>query len=301
MPPAGRHPARSGYTRMEASSGRRLAATYRPRWSSRLWRRLALAVAPWSGVVGSCDHALTLTSRRGHDQSRVPSLVRLSPASREGVAFPSVLRTPRTPARHDPLSPSAYTDRLRLTWPPGRASPVPHQTPVRMPSSLPRGRPAPLRSGPGAVCCLRREMSGSAGPTFRVFLSRGCKVRVMLGLRTCSPPARSDDARRALDAPLRRGNLVPRPGPATRRSALTAAGLAPASSMRHEPPRNGEAARSGRTIGGEFTAPHGGAARDRACRCGRGRRLSVPAGRAAAPPRDRLRRFASRRYTAAEP
>jgi hypothetical protein len=26
------------------------------------------------GVVGSCDHALTLTSTHGHNQSRVPSL-----------------------------------------------------------------------------------------------------------------------------------------------------------------------------------------------------------------------------------
>ena len=41
----------------------------------------------------------------------------------------------------------------------------------------------------GAVCCLRRDMSGSACPTFRVFISRGCKLRLMLGLRTCSPPA----------------------------------------------------------------------------------------------------------------
>src|SRR5580698_5117449 len=30
--------------------------------------------------------------------------------------------------------------------PPGRVSPVPHQTVVHVPSSVPRGRPAPLRS-----------------------------------------------------------------------------------------------------------------------------------------------------------
>src|SRR5215212_126708 len=70
---------------------------------------VACAVAVVGGVVGSCDHALTLTSTRGRNQSRVPSLDRLSPAS-------AVLRTPRTPARHDPPSPSAYTGRLRPTW-----------------------------------------------------------------------------------------------------------------------------------------------------------------------------------------
>jgi hypothetical protein len=31
-------------------------------------------------------------------------------------------------------------------------------------------------------------MSGSTTTPFRVFMSRGCKVRVMLGLRTCSTP-----------------------------------------------------------------------------------------------------------------
>ena len=41
-----------------------------------------------------------------------------------------------------------------------------------------------------AVCCLRRDMSGSAGTTFRLLISRGCKVRLMLGLRTRLPPAR---------------------------------------------------------------------------------------------------------------
>jgi hypothetical protein len=103
----------------------RLAATYRPRWElSRVGEGLAYgsasAVAVAGGVVGSCDHALTLTSSRGRDQSRAPSLDRpCRPASRGGFASPSVLWAPRTPARHGPLSHSAYRDRLRLTW--GRA------------------------------------------------------------------------------------------------------------------------------------------------------------------------------------
>ena len=60
-----------------------------------------------NGVFGSCDHALALTSWHQHDQSRVPSL------DEPCRLVSSVLRTPRTPARHDPLSPSAYRDRLR--------------------------------------------------------------------------------------------------------------------------------------------------------------------------------------------
>src|SRR5688500_5150563 len=79
----------------------------------------APAVAVAGGVVGSCDHALALTSSRGRDQSRAPSL------GRRYAAASTVLWAPRTPARHDPLSPSAYRDRLRPTRPPGRASPVP--------------------------------------------------------------------------------------------------------------------------------------------------------------------------------
>src|SRR4051794_11241223 len=58
---------------------------------------------------------------------------------------------------------------------------------------------API-NGTGAVCCLRRDVSGSAKTTFRLFISRGCKVRLMLGLRTCSPPPRLT-ARRGLLTP----------------------------------------------------------------------------------------------------
>lgn len=39
-----------------------------------------------------------------------------------------------------------------------------------------------------AVCCLRPDMNGSANPTFRLFILRGCKVRLVLCLRSCSPP-----------------------------------------------------------------------------------------------------------------
>jgi len=267
MLPAGRHPARSGHTThgsgdpAVASRGSRQFPLLWPRRTGRagvlaLWRRHRLrcrSVERGCWVLRPCPDAY-LRTRPQPKQGPFPRPAFAGFTGRR-VAFPSVLRTPRTPARHVPLSPSAYTDRLRPTWPPGRASPVPHRTPVRMPSSLPRGRPAPLRSGPGAVCCLRREMSGSAGPTFRVFLSRGCKVRVMLGLRTCSPPARPM-TRGGLLTPHSDGGISSRARGLLRGApALTAAGLAPASSMQHEPPRNSEAARSGRTIGGECTAP----------------------------------------------
>ncbi len=70
----------------------------------------------------------------------------------------------------------------------------------------------------GAVCCLRRDMIGSALPPFRVSLSRGCKVHFMLGPRLCFPPRPPYGGLRALDTPLRHGDLAPCPGSATRRA-----------------------------------------------------------------------------------
>ena len=68
-----------------------------------------------------------------------------------------------------------------------------------------------------AVCCLRRDMIGSASPPFRPLISRGCKVHAFaLGLRRCSPP--SPEGPRVLDAPLRRADFAARPEPATRRT-----------------------------------------------------------------------------------
>ena len=118
---------------------------------------------------------------------------------------------------------------------------------LRMLSSLPRGCPAPLRSVAGAVYCLRRDMSGSANPTFRVFISRGCKVRLMLGLRTCSPPT-SLTARCGLLTPHSDGEVsLNAQGLLRGAPALTATGLSPASLMQHESPRFRGDTRSGRT------------------------------------------------------
>ena len=88
----------------------------------------------------------------------------------------------------------------------------------------------------GAVCCLRREMIGSAFPPFGSLLSRGCKVHPFgLGLRLCSPRPRPTPRRglltlRLADA-ISRGNWSLLRGA----SALTAAGLAPASSTQLGP------------------------------------------------------------------
>jgi hypothetical protein len=94
------------------------------------------------GVIGSCDHARALTSLHNRDQSRAPALGQPSRTA------PAVLWTPRTPARHAPLSPSAYRDRQRPTWAAGTglscSAPIPARR-DRMPASLPRGRPAALR------------------------------------------------------------------------------------------------------------------------------------------------------------
>ena len=127
---------------------------------------------------------------------------------------------------------------------------------LRMLSSLPRGCPAPLRSVAGAVYCLRRDMSGSANPTFRVFISRGCKVRLMLGLRTCSPPT-SLTARCGLLTPHSDGEVsLNAQGLLRGAPALTATGLSPASLMQHESPRFRGDTRSGRTMEGLYQLLH---------------------------------------------
>ena len=192
-------------------------------------------------VVGPLGHALALTPSRRRDQSRALSLQRLSPPS-------SLLRAPRTPSRHDAISPSAYTRRLRPTWAaeeglPSSASGCPY-----VPSSLPRERPAPLRP-PRAVCCLRRDMIGSATPPFGFLSHEAAKFTLSHWARRFAPLARGHTAsRRAFDAPLRRADLSSRPEPATRRSGAYRGGTCTRKSdaaPRTGPSRPGS--RSGRT------------------------------------------------------
>ena len=109
-------------------------------------------------------------------------------------------------------------------------------------------------SSTGAVCCLRRDMSGSASPAFRMFISRGCKVRMTLGLRTCSPPTHRT-TRRGLLTPHSNGEVsLDVRGLLRGAPALTATGLSPVSSIQHEPPPSKHAAaRSGRTMWGDVS------------------------------------------------
>src|SRR5712691_101958 len=85
-------------------------------------------------VVGCRHHALALTPRYGHDQSRALSLQRLSPPS-------SLLWAPRTPSRHGGISPSAYTHRLCPTWAVEEGLPSSASGCPCVLSSIPRKRP----------------------------------------------------------------------------------------------------------------------------------------------------------------
>ena len=135
----------------------------------------------FSGVIGSCDHALALTSLRQHDQSRVPSLVR--PFDRRHRYYEPL-----------GLPPSTIPFRLRLIGiafarrgPPGRVSPVPYQAVWTCPPPYPVGVLHPFRFQ-DAVCCLRRGMSGSAYPSPFGFLSHeAARFTFRLGPPTCSP------------------------------------------------------------------------------------------------------------------
>ena len=93
------------------------------------------------------------------------------PSSALSCAPSPVLRTPRTPSRLRSTSAfRLYTSGLCLTRLPGRVSPVPRSSLETCHRPLPRGGPAvvPVRT---AVCCLRRDMSGSALPnTFRLII-----------------------------------------------------------------------------------------------------------------------------------
>ena len=166
------------------------------------------------GVVGPCGHALTLTPVCRRDQSRAPFLGRGS--------------GPRRPRYYEPLGlpPGTSPFRLRLIGaafarrgPPGRVSPVPCWTVVACPSLYPGGvlhpvsgvgcslLPSPWHERLGHPSLSGAYVTGLAGFT----LSHWAHDLAPLHTRAYT-------LARALDAPLRRGNLFPRPGPATRRS-----------------------------------------------------------------------------------
>src|ERR1700684_2008890 len=84
----------------------------------------------------------------------------------------SVLRTPRTPSRLRALSAfRLYMHGLCPTWLPGRVSPVPRSSLETCHRPIPRKGPAFHPVFQNAVCCLRRDMTGSAlSNTFRLRL-----------------------------------------------------------------------------------------------------------------------------------
>ena len=133
------------------------------------------------------------------------------------------------------LPPGSLTLRTRLIARvfaerrrPGRVSPVPFQTvatcrlpyPGRVLGASGRFRP---------VCCLRRDMIGSAPPPFGSYLTR--LQRFTLVRPTALLPSGGHyGPPRAFDAPLNLRSLLLQPEPATRRTGVpTEAGLPPAS------------------------------------------------------------------------
>src|ERR1700674_2522186 len=128
-----------------------------------------------------------------------PSPIKAGPLPSSALSCtPSqVLRAPRTPSRlRAPSAVRPYTRGLCLTGLPGRVSPVPRSSLETCHRPLPRRGPAvvPVQT---AVCCLRRDMSGSALPnTFRLIICRGCSVHLILR------PTSLLSAQRTSDAPL---------------------------------------------------------------------------------------------------
>ena len=100
----------------------------------------------------------------------------------------------------------------------------------------------------GAVCCLRRGMSGSATSPFRGLMSRGCKVRLCWACGLASLPSN----RSTLE-----GLLTPHSDAKVSltircllhgASALTVTGLPPASSIQHDSLQLLRANQSGRNM-----------------------------------------------------
>ena len=123
---------------------------------------LALYLLPGICPLPACPRAYLFTS---------PIKAGLLPSSALSCAPSPVLRTPRTPSWLLAISAiRLYTLGLRLTRLPGRVSPVPRSSLETCHRPLPRKGPAvlPVQT---AVCCLRRDMSGSALPnTFRLII-----------------------------------------------------------------------------------------------------------------------------------
>jgi hypothetical protein len=115
----------------------------------------------FKGLVGPIGHALTLTPVPEHDQSRAPSLRRRSGRRHPRYYGPLGL-PPGTVTLRRQLIATAFTRR----GPPGRVSPVPHQAFATCPLPYPEGVLWVSGHRRSTVCCLHRDMIGSATPRF---------------------------------------------------------------------------------------------------------------------------------------
>ena len=155
MLPAGRHACRSGRT--AHGNAVSCSAWHTPIACAGV---LALYLLPGCSPFPACPRAYLY-----------PSPIQAGPLpSRGWSCLPSsVLRTPRTPSQLRSTSTFRPDTRgLCLTRLPGRVSPVPPSSLETCHRPLPRKGPAvvPLQT---AVCCLRRDMTGSAlASTFRL-------------------------------------------------------------------------------------------------------------------------------------
>lgn len=110
-----------------------------------------------------CPHT---SGRPGRDQSRAPSLRERCGRSPHRYYGPLGL-PPGSRSFHPRLIERVFARRGR----PGRASPVPCRAVTACPPPYPGSVLLPSGS-PGAVCCLRRDMIGSAAPPFGSYLTR---------------------------------------------------------------------------------------------------------------------------------
>ena len=168
--------------------------------------------------------------RRGRDETRAPSLRRVYPSRPRRYYEPLGLPPGTAPLRLRLIG-AAFARRGRR----GGSLLFRARLSLRAVLHTPGASCAPPTLA-RAVCCLRRDMTGSAAPPF------GSYVTGLQGSRdvrpATSPPSRVPyGTRRAFDAPLVRWSLPPRLEPATRRLGwLVAAGLPPASPAQHRGP-----------------------------------------------------------------
>ena len=151
----------------------RLAALYSRRWSSRTFS---------VGLLGLATMPSRLPPRTG---------------TTKAGSLPSAGLLDQHRQYYEPLGlpPGTIAFRLRLIatasarrGPPGRVSPVPYQAVLTCPPPYPVG--VLHRSGPHGCSLLPSSRNDRLGhPSFRVLMSRGCKVHFMLGPPTCSPPS----------------------------------------------------------------------------------------------------------------